>query len=196
MSRCIVALGEGHADCDSLPTLLSRIARSLNLETPVLPEPIRFPRNRILKTEELPRLLGLARKKLRRPGGILVLLDADDDCPALLGPRVLASASELCADVPVSVVLAKRMFESWLVAGAEGLVENGEIHPGETPDDPEVSVRSPKEWLSRRIRRSEDHGEMADQKRLTGCFSLTEARRRSASFDKLYREVERLLGGT
>jgi len=188
-----VCLGEGHADCDSLPTLLTRVAAFVGREPPILLEPIRFRRNRLLKQGELSRLLELARKKLRPPGVILIVLDTDEDCPAILGPTILGSASEACSDVPLAVVLAKRMFESWILAGAEGLVEQGEINPTEVPADPEVEVRNPKQWLSERMNRAGGYGEMADLKRLTACFSIMEACRRARSFDKLCREVARLL---
>lgn len=193
MRRTIVCLGEGHADCDSLPTLLTRVARLLKQEPPILSEPIRFRRNRLLKQGELARLLDLARRKLRLPGGILIVLDADEDCPATLGPQILGIASEACSDVPIAVVMAKRMFESWVLAGAEGLVEHGEIAPTEVPSDPEEDVRNPKHWLSERISRAGGYGEVADLKRLTGCFSIEAARPRSRSLDKLCREVARLL---
>ena len=117
MTSSIVCLGEGHADCDSLPTLLTRVAELLGHAPPILLEPIRFKRQRIEKQGELLRLLLLARKKLSGPGGILAVLDADEECPAELGPRILASGRSACADVPFAVVVAKRMFESWVIAG-------------------------------------------------------------------------------
>jgi hypothetical protein len=192
VKRTIVCLGEGDSDCDSLPTLLTRVAEFLGEEPPILQEPIRFRRNRVLK-DELSRLLGLARKKLRTPGGVLIVLDADEDCPAELGPSILLRASELSSDMPVAAVVAKRMFESWVIAGAEGLISEGEVNSKEVPPDPE-SVRSPKQWLSARIKRDDGYGEMADLKRLTGCFSIEHAHRRSPSFRKLCKEVARLLG--
>jgi len=195
VSASIVCLGEGHADCDSLPTLLTRVAALLGHVPPILPEPIRFKRQRIERQGELARLLGLARKKLRAPGGILLVLDADDDCPAELGPRLLAAARSACSDVPLAVVAAKRMFETWVIAGAEGLFESGELARADMPSAPEEDVRSPKQWLSDHICREGGYGEVADLKRLTGAFSLEQASIRSPSFEKLCREVGRLLAG-
>lgn len=111
MKRTIVCLGEGHADCHSLPTLLIRVAQFLGEEPPILQEPIRFKRNRLLKEDELPRLIAMTRKKLRTPGGVLIVLDADEDCPAELGPAIMQRASGLFSDMPVAAVVAKRMFE-------------------------------------------------------------------------------------
>ena len=54
---------------------------------------------------------------------ILILLDANGDCPGDLGPTVLKSAREACSDRRFEVVLAKREYESWFVAAAESLPE-------------------------------------------------------------------------
>jgi hypothetical protein len=65
-------------------------------------------------------------------GGVLVLIDADDDCPAHLGPALLARAREARSDVPVSVVLANREFEAWFLAAAPSLAGNcglGHVDP-------------------------------------------------------------------
>ncbi len=188
----IVALTEGHADCASLPILLRRIVEEYDLERPIVKPPIRFKRNRIEQEEEINRLMGLARLKLRGAGAILILLDADDDCPAELGPRVQQVAANQTVGIRLAVVIAKRMYETWLVAGAEGLIEHGEIDASPIPENPE-SMGSPKRWLSQRMHRLGGYGETADMKRLTGRFSIRQARRRAPSFDKLCRELARLL---
>ena len=54
-------------------------------------------------------------------GGILVLLDADDDCPAELAPTLLNRARSARPDCRVSVVLANREFEAWFLASAQSL---------------------------------------------------------------------------
>jgi hypothetical protein len=170
-----------------------RLAEHLGREVPIVLEPIRFKRNRVLSGRELPRLLGLARAKLRPPGAILIVLDADDDCPARLGTELLEAARRECPDLPLAVVVAKRMFETWILAGAEGLVHREEISPTDVPAQPEETVKNPKRWISERIRRADGYAETADLRRLTGCFALDGARQRCPSFDKLCRELSRLL---
>jgi hypothetical protein len=195
VTRKLVCLGEGVSDCDSLPTLVLRVAAHFEMVAPIVLEPIRFKRDRLRKHGELNRLLGLARAKLRGQGAILILLDAEEDgCPAKIGPDILRDAREICSDLPLAVVVAKPMFETWIVAGAEGLIEEHEIHPGPVPPAPEDNPKNPKRWLSERIRRSDGYAETADLQRLTGRFSIADARRRCASFDKLCRELAGLLG--
>jgi hypothetical protein len=54
---------------------------------------------------------------LRRPDIILVILDADEDCPRTLGPSLLARARKLVpTDYPIGVVVANREYEAWFLA--------------------------------------------------------------------------------
>ncbi len=54
---------------------------------------------------------------LRRPDAILVLLDADEDCPARRGPALLDRARTMVPPgFPVGVVLAHREYEAWFLA--------------------------------------------------------------------------------
>jgi hypothetical protein len=57
---------------------------------------------------------------LRRPDVILILLDADDDCPKKIGAELLARArSVLPEGYPVGVVLACREYEAWFLAASK-----------------------------------------------------------------------------
>jgi hypothetical protein len=51
----------------------------------------------------------------------LVLLDADDDCPAELGPKIQDRARQVVPHRSVSVVLANREYEAWFLAAAGSL---------------------------------------------------------------------------
>ncbi|MCD6327482.1 hypothetical protein J7M28_08015 [bacterium] len=72
----------------SVPIILRRILveRDRHELIASIAKPIRVKRNKIVKEGELERTISKAR--LIRPGCrcVLVLLDADDDCPAELGP--------------------------------------------------------------------------------------------------------------
>jgi len=58
-------------------------------------------------------------------------------------------------------------------------------------DDPEA-IRGAKEWLRDRHSCAR-YSETVDQPALTAIFDIQLARKRSPSFDKFYREVERCL---
>lgn len=126
-------------------------------------------------------------------GSILVLLDADDDCPAELAPALLNRAQSARPDRRVSVVLAKREFEAWFLASAQSLAGRFSFPADmEAPDDPE-GVRGAKEWLSRHRPAGHPSKETVDQAALASAFDIGQAREHSPWLGKFCRELEALL---
>lgn len=170
----------------ALPILLGRLLheRLAPDEWPEFPEPIKTDRTTLAGRDEAEceRLLTLAAGKIGRRGGILVLFDADDDCPATLGPSRQSCIQSMRSDVPVSVVLAMREYEAWLLAAAESL--------GMT--QPERSVELIRDAKGEIKRQLGHYRPTVDQPALTRTFSMTAASS-AGSFDKLSREVQRLL---
>ena len=134
----------------------------------------------------------MAARKNSGQGGILVLLDCDDGCPATIGPALRSRAKAARPDLPVSVVLAKREFEAWFLAAAESLRGHRSLPDCLVgPDNPE-DIRGAKEWLTDKMPRGLAYSESSDQPALTAIFDMNAARRAS-SFDKCHREIARLL---
>jgi hypothetical protein len=187
---CIV---EGHGDSEAVPVLIRRIAEAFDPALYVhVPSPIRIPKSRLVRPGELERAVELAALKIPGQGGILVLLDSDDDCPAHRGPELLQRAFSARPDLLIGVVLAKREFEGWFLAAAESLRgQRGLAQDITPPPDPE-NVRGAKEWLSDRMPGKRSYSETLDQAALTARFDLTTARR-ADSFDKCYRQIVRVL---
>jgi hypothetical protein len=186
---CIV---EGQGDLEAVPILLRRIARELSPETAVQVYPFRIPRTKLLKEGELERAVELAARRAGRDGGVLILLDSDDECPAKLGPRLLERSVRARSDLAVCVVLAHREFESWFLAGAESLRGRRSLPKDlAAPKDPE-SIRGAKEWLTARMPGNQHYVETLDQPALAAVLDLTAARR-ADSFDKLWRDLAGLL---
>lgn len=86
--RVVAPIVEGDGEVAALPILLRRIGAWLSPEVPAtIAQPIRVRRDRFLnRDEDFHRHLLLAAAKSGEGGWILVVLDADDDCPAKLGP--------------------------------------------------------------------------------------------------------------
>ncbi len=192
-STRVSAIVEGHGECEAVPILIRRVALEIDptFAPQVLP-PLRVHASRLVKQGELERAVEFAARKLQGRGGILVLLDCDvlGCCPARTGPELLARARAARSDVIVSVVLAKREFEAWLLAAAESLSgKRGLPNSLAGPTDPE-SIRDAKGWLSER--KPQGYAETADQPALTAVFDM-QAARRADSFDKCYREIESML---
>ena len=145
---------------------------------------------------DLENIVTLARRKLGQYDGdraILILRDADDDCPAQAAPALLARAERVARPIPVSVVFAKSEYESWFLAAAQSLRGGRGIADDATaPDDPEA-IRGAKEYLEQRCMLPRaTYSPTVDQPALTGRFSFEEARQACPSFDKLWRDLERL----
>ena len=188
---CIV---EGHGEVEAVPVVVRRIAeRESPLDIVQILRPIRISKDRLVKARGLERAVELAARITGHPGGVLVVLDSDDDCPAEQGPALLRRALAARSDRSIAVVLAKREFEGWLLAAAESLRgKRGLPDNLQPPDDPEA-IRGAKEWLTGRMTAGRVYSPTLDQPALSARFDLDLARERSESFDKFYRDTVALI---
>lgn len=190
MRICPIVEGEG--EVESVPILLRRLAAREEVFDLTVVRPIRVKRSKVVKVGELENAVELAARNAGEGGAVLVLLDADDDPVCTLGPALAERARRARAKFPSSVVLAKFEFEAWFIAAIRSLRGHGGIPASaELPGDAEA-IRGAKEWINRLMAAS--YSPSADQPRLTATFDLEQARGGSPSFDKLCREVARLLG--
>jgi len=194
----IVCIVEGAGEVKAIPILLQRIVREMRQKNDSLPEldvptPIPVKRNKVVQPGELEPYIKLAASKAGAQGAILILLDADSDCPKELAPRLLKRAKTSRSDIPIAVVFAKREYEAWLLAAAVSLRGRAGLSDELTPPPDAEAVSGAKEWLRKNMpgnrRRYE---ERVDQPELTKHFDL-QAARTTDSFDKLYRDIARLL---
>jgi hypothetical protein len=198
MNRLRIApIVEGHGEVEAVGVLLRRLWVEMlgggHLE--VL-KPIRRPRSKLARADELGNAVALAVEKLREPtlepmsSVVLVLIDADDDPPCVRGPQLAAAASAASRGTDVVCVLANVEYETWFVAAAASLQDYLELADDELPPaDPEAS-RTRKGWVRRHFR-GRRYSETLDQPALTARMDLGLCRRNSPSFDKLCRELER-----
>lgn len=187
---CIV---EGHGEEQAVPILLERIKQASDAALQLKVSPLRLPRQKLVRSGELEKGVRLAAFTVKPPRAVLILIDAEEDCAAELGPELLARAKQATPDVPIGVVLANRMYEAWFLAAIESLRGKrglaGDVPPVEAPD----TVRRPKKFLTRHMGGSRAYSSKPDQRAMTRVFDMEMARRRSPSFDKCWREIERLL---
>ncbi len=144
---------EGHGDRAALPVVLRRLVSHLRPGVSVaVARPVRVARDGLVRRRgERHRAIELAGAKAGVGRPVLLVVDADDDCPAELARTWLSDARRDCPGPPVYVVVAKREFEAWFLASAHSLGgKRGLAHDLEPPPDPEA-VQGAKEWLSRRM---------------------------------------------
>jgi hypothetical protein len=185
----VAAIVEGDGEVVALPVLLRRLGewRSPGIFTQIL-APIRVRRDRFLnREEEFIRHRLLAAAKCGEDGWILVLLDADDDCPAELGAVILQRAQTCVPHRRISVVLAKREYEAWFIAAAESLHgKRGFIYdPADTTDA--ETRRDAKGWIKAHMS-THAYRETTDQPSFSAQMDLQQAFDRSRSFRKLCSE--------
>jgi hypothetical protein len=189
----IAAIVEGQGEVAAVPVLLARLLDEIAPTQHVgIPRPYRVARGTLLAPGGIERVVAAVSEQGGPRTGVLVLLDADDDCPADLGPRLVARARAARADRPVSVVLAKREFEAWFLAAAPSLRGRRGLPADLVPPPDAEQPRDCKGWLSKQRTDGRGYKPTADQAALAAVLDLHAARTNSPSFDKLWRDVERL----
>jgi hypothetical protein len=184
----VVSIVEGDGEVQALPVLLRRLNSWLTPEIfATVQTPIRVHRDRFIRRqEEFERILQFAAKKCSDGGWILVLLDADDDCPVALAEDLQTRARAIVQHRPVSVVIANREFEAWFLAAASSLNGCRGFQWNEDRDAPtdSESVRNAKGRLAERMNGVGYH-ETIDQPKFANAFDLDLAQNNSRSFRKL-----------
>lgn len=188
----IVTIVEGDGEVKALPILLRRVAEARGIYDLDVPAPIRVRRDQFIRRDdEFKRKIQLAAAKAK-DAKVIILLDADDDCPVELATDIAERAQLVAPGLKLSVVVARREYEAWLLAGADSLAgKRGLREDMEAPAEPD-SIRNAKGWLSERIRTGRYH-EVSDQPALTAVIDLEQVAARSRSFRKFVKEVERAL---
>lgn len=188
--QCIV---EGHGEVEAVPALLHRLVPHLCRNSYLVTRsPIHRQRSTIVRVGELERWVEFAARDLRLQGGILVLLDADDDLPCQRAPELLERAQNASRGCPVSVVLANREYEAWLIASAAALAGKSGFPVVVPPHQKCDEIRGAKEWLSRWRAAGDPYSPTLHQAELTRLINIDLARDNSPSFNKLCRDVQSL----
>lgn len=190
--RRLIAIVEGYGEVTAVPVLLHRIAREVAPDQRVVvAEPVRASRSMIVQPQVLENYMEIAARRVGVGGGILVLLDADRDCPAELAPALLSRAASAAPHHPVAVVLAKTEYEAWFLASAASLGGSAGLPRDFTaPPDPEA-VRDAKGRIGIHLP-SRTYRPTKHQAALTRALDFDLARA-APSFDKLWREVAKLI---
>lgn len=175
----LVPIVEGHAEVRSVPVLMRRLGIDVA-------RPFRVKRNQVVKPGELERAVTLAVADRESATAVLVLLDADDDCPAELAPALMQRCARVTS-LPVSVVFAMRELEAWFLGGIESLRGQRGIKPDAAyAGDPEAR-RGAKEQVEALMAGS--YVDVDDQPAMMASVDLDAARARCSSLDKLMRDL-------
>lgn len=197
--RKIVPIVEGEGDAAALPNLLTRILYE-TLGRYDLGMPGRGPKNahgknNLTRPGGVERFVQLALTEADC-AGVLVLLDADDDCPVTLAQGLAERIRTMGVPCPVAVVVATVKFENWLVASLDTIVGQdlgdgqGLAAATSPPDDPEAcnALRTLEEAMpAGRI-----YKKSTDQLAMARLLDTTTAAERSRSFRRLVDAIREL----
>jgi hypothetical protein len=184
---------EGKGEVEAIPLLVRRICSEiLGFFAFKTTRPVRVPRSTLVRAGELERAIRLAQIAIDRNGPVFVVLDADEDAPCELGPSLKARALMIAQANGLSIVIPKYEFETWFLAAAESLGGLRGLRHGILPPPNPEAIRGAKEWLSRNMTPGKKYSPSVDQAALVAAMNLTAARS-CRSFDRLCREVERLV---
>ncbi|MCX6868766.1 MAG: DUF4276 family protein [Verrucomicrobia bacterium] len=182
--RLYIPIVEGHGEIEAVPRLIRRIYEEFVPGTiPIINPPIRIKAGSFLNdTLYFQKYVQMAAAKAAQSDGeVLILLDCEDECPATLGPDLLAKAKTVRPDVLFKVVLAHREYETWFLAAAESLRGCAGLPNDLLPPANPEHVRGAKEWLGRHMGQSYDP--IIHHASFTAQFDLGQAKAVS-SFDR------------
>ena len=130
---------------------------------------------------------------------ILVVLDADVDCPIALAVELATAASRASLGIPVAIVCANREYEAWFICNLTA-THGGKIRERlnlasslTSPNDIE-RLRDPKGWLTGNMPRERAYKETFDQTPLTHQIDLDLTYGESRSFRRLCDAIGELVG--
>lgn len=192
MAGVLVPIVEGQSEEHGVGVLLRRMFGELHVHDIEVARPFRIKRNRVVRPGELERAIAQAVRSRAGATAVIVLLDADDDCPAKLAPELVERSIKV-TELPVRVVLPKIETETWILAAIESVRgQRGIREDAEPPADLE-SVRDAKGALSDRMSGTRGYVATDDQPALLSTMDLSLAAHRSPSFAKLKRDVASLV---
>lgn len=187
----IYSVVEGHGEVKTVPLLLRRIAQEHQIYNFLAPEATRINKGSI-KKDELGRILKLANIEFQAKGvngAVLIVLDADDDCPAELGTLLREKAQQARADISVVIAVANKEFEAWYLAGIQSLQGKHGLPDIIIPHPNPENIRDAKGWLNKKMG---SYSPTIHQEKLAAILDLQSARQ-SQSFARFYDRVSQMM---
>jgi len=182
---------EGHGEVSAVPVLVRRLAELMEIPYVRVGAPFRSKRSQLIQKEGLQTVISRAREE-PDCAAILILFDADDDCPKKEAPKLLQWAEEAAAPLPCALVMANREYEAWFLGSLEVLLlERGVKTAQSFEEDPETK-RDAKGELESRFGRDFYYIEKEDQPAFTALTDWALVHQRCRSFRKMSKETRRL----
>ena len=192
----IVAIVEGDGELDALPDLLRRILWERLCRFDIAARRPKAANGKPDLLKKFEKFLEYA--LLESCDAILVLVDADEECPFQQARNLAARAAALNLNVPVAIVYAKSEYETWFICslsectGAPIRERLGIPESINAPQNVE-SIRAAKGWLEQYMPNDRGYKETEDQAPLTHHIDLDLTHNMSRSFRRLCHAVDELV---
>jgi hypothetical protein len=183
---------EGHGEVSAVPVLIRNLSQLMSVYDIRVGSPIRRPRSKLVKKETLVQAIELA-KIQTGCRAIVVLLDADDDCPKTVAPNLQQWASRAARPLACSVVVANKEYEGWFLSCIESLRGCRGISTSAVSEPNPENIRDAKGRLAGKMLAGRKYLETADQVALSAKADWAMVHNNCRSFRKFAKETRRLL---
>lgn len=188
----IASIVEGQGEVAALPPLVRRISREIfGVEVQCL-TPHRLPRSKFGDTDAFRNAVNLQARRVSSRGGVIIVLDSDDDDAGLLRDELLSVARPAAgAEDLVEVAVAVREYESWFLASMTSLRSHRSIKDdAEYSGDPERR-RNCKKLLEEQM--VESYKEIRHQVAFSSLLDVKMASKSSPSFERFVEGIGALI---
>lgn len=191
MSSTLLPVVEGDGEVGAVRILLRRICGEVFGRWDVeIRQPWRLPRSQMTMQMPIGRVYRALARGLDSDGGVIVVLDQDDDHDV---SRLIDRVSEPMAGMAdLRVVVACREYEAWFLGGIESLRVHRSVRDDASFDSDPEAPRDAKGRLRQLM--NEPYRETLHQPAFTELLSIGAARQRCPSFDHLVQAVGELIG--
>ena len=185
----LVPIVEGDGEVSAVPPLIRKVLwASARYDIQIARPKNANGRSNLTKRGGLERFVKYAWKE-PDCGAIIILVDAESDCPLEIAKDFSRRILSMGVLFPVVIVVANRMFEAWFLASIDTIA--GRLNfPSDVsgPSDPEA-IRDPKAWIQRHFPLGRAYKETQDQEAMTSLLDLNLAKS-ARSFRRFLHAIE------
>lgn len=182
---------EGHGENGAVQALVKKLLKrdkvyGLRVDT----DAYRMSADQMTNDKKMSKVM--ATMRTRGAGAVLIVRDADDECPVTLASSIIAAATRVAPDIPVEVVIADREYETWLLSSVETLRPFPTILDSVEWDADWERKRDAKGELTRLMSKGNSYKPTTNQKSFTELLDLELVETRSRSFRKMVKAFRSL----
>lgn len=192
----IIPIVEGPGERQAVPLLLRRLLQHMIERHDLTVAQSIVTNGKGNMDRRLDRYLGYAR--IQKADGVIIVRDADDDCPHAIACNIAAKVRRVNLGVPVVIVCPKPEFEAWFIGSlvdscGDSIRDYLGLLPTITAPSNIEMLGDAKGWISRRMPEGRIYKPTRHQAKLAARICISEASIACRSFRRLLHAVEELV---